>query len=131
MAERNKNLGHLWSWLTNFNLKNWSFFIANRGYEACSNIAHIEQKKRNYLIHTREKQRILSGLKLPDTPELNVIFSKLLPKTVSTESLRGITGFAAKFVSTMSGMSETQAMWCISSSSAWSTLQSKRACTGL
>ena len=35
--------------------------IADRGYEAYNNIAHIEQKGWNYLIRVKEKQGILSS----------------------------------------------------------------------
>ena len=49
--------------------------IADRGYEAYNNMAHIEQKGWNYLIRVKEKQGILSGLQLPDTPEFDAVFS--------------------------------------------------------
>ena len=36
--------------------------IADRGYEAYNNMAHIEQKGWNYLIRVKEKRGILSAL---------------------------------------------------------------------
>jgi hypothetical protein len=48
--------------------------IADRGYEAYNNMAHIEQKGWNYLIRVKEKRGILSGLQLPDTPEFDAAF---------------------------------------------------------
>ena len=49
--------------------------IADRGYEAYNNMAHIEQKGWKYLIRVKDKQGILSGLMLPDALEFDVVFS--------------------------------------------------------
>lgn len=57
--------------------------IADRGYEAYNNMAHIEQKGWNYLIRVKEKQGILSGLQLPDTPEFEAVFSYCLSKRLT------------------------------------------------
>lgn len=57
--------------------------IADRGYEAYNNIAHIEQKGWNYLIRVKEKQGILSGLNLPDMPEFDACFSYSLSKRLT------------------------------------------------
>ena len=57
--------------------------IADRGYGAYNNIAHIEQKGWNYLIRVKEKQGILSGLNLPDTPEFDACFSYSLSKRLT------------------------------------------------
>ena len=54
--------------------------VADRGHEAYNDIAQIEQKRRNYLIRAKEKRGILSGLKLPDTPEFDAVFSYFLYK---------------------------------------------------
>ena len=113
-----------------FRLKEPVIMIADRGYEAYNNIAHIEQKNWNYLIRAKEKRGILSGLKLPDTPEFDVGPSAIscpnASPTVSAGSLRNTVGFPARFVSIIS---KTQAMRCIPSPSAWSDLRSKMACT--
>lgn len=57
--------------------------IADRGYEAYNNMAHIEKKGWSYLIRVKEKQGILSGLSLPDTPEFDVCFSYSLSKRLT------------------------------------------------
>ena len=57
--------------------------IADRGYEAYNNMAHIEQKGWNYLIRVKEKQGILSGLNLPDAPEFDACFSYSLSKRLT------------------------------------------------
>ena len=71
-----------------FRLKEPVIMIADRGYEAYNNIAHIEQKNWNYLIRAKEKRGILSGLKLPDTPEFDVAFSYFLSKRLTNRIRR-------------------------------------------
>ena len=60
--------------------------IADRVYEAYNNIAHIEQKGWNYLICVKEKQGILSGLNLPDTPDFDACFSYSLTKCLTNRN---------------------------------------------
>lgn len=57
--------------------------IADRGYEAYNNMAHIEQKGWNYLIRVKDKQGILSGLRLPNAPEFDAIFRYSLSKRLT------------------------------------------------
>jgi len=49
--------------------------IADRGHEAYNNMAHIEQKGWKYLIRVKDRQGILSGLRLPDALEFAADFS--------------------------------------------------------
>ena len=49
--------------------------IADRGHEAYNNMAHIEQKGWKYLIRVKDRQGILSGLRLPDALEFAAVFS--------------------------------------------------------
>ena len=47
--------------------------LADRGYEACNNLAHLERKGWNYLIRLRDKKRTVAyGLKLPDTAQFDI-----------------------------------------------------------
>lgn len=47
--------------------------LADRGYEACNNLAHLERKGWNYLIRLRDKNRAVAyGLKLPDTAQFDI-----------------------------------------------------------
>ena len=62
--------------------------IADRGYEAYNNMAHIEQKGWKYLIRVKDKQGILSGLRLPDTPEFDMVFSYSLSKRLTNRIRR-------------------------------------------
>lgn len=60
-----------------------TILIADRGYEAYNNIAHIEQKGWYYVIRVKEKQGILSGLTLPDTAEFDARFQYTLSKRLT------------------------------------------------
>ena len=62
--------------------------IADRGYEAYNNMAHIEQKGWKYLIRVKDKQGILSGLRLPDAPEFDAVFSYALSKRLTNRIRR-------------------------------------------
>ena len=47
--------------------------LADRGYEACNNLAHLERKGWNYLIRLRDKNRAVAyGQKLPDTAQFDI-----------------------------------------------------------
>lgn len=47
--------------------------LADRGYEACNNLAHLERKGWNYLIRLRNKNRAVAyGLKLPDSAQFDI-----------------------------------------------------------
>lgn len=47
--------------------------LADRGYEACNNLAHLERKGWKYLIRLRDKNRTVAyGLKLPDTAQFDI-----------------------------------------------------------
>lgn len=59
--------------------------IADCGYEAYNNIAHIERK---YLIRVKDKQGILSGLGLPDAQEFDAVFSYSLSKRLTNRIRR-------------------------------------------
>lgn len=62
--------------------------IANRGYEAYNNRAHIEKKGWKYLIRIKDKQGILSGLRLPDAPEFDAVFRYSLSKRLTNRIRR-------------------------------------------
>lgn len=69
-------------------LKEPVILIADRGYEAYHNMAHIEQKGWKYLIRVKDKQGILSGLRLPNTPEFDMVFSYSLSKRLTNRIRR-------------------------------------------
>ena len=109
-------------------LKEPVIMIADRGYEAYNNIAHIEQKNWNYLIRAKAYFQGLSCLIHRNSMWPSAISCPNASPTVSAGSLRNTVGFPARFVSIIS---KTQAMRCIPSPSAWSDLRSKMACTRL
>ena len=106
-------------------LKEPAILIADCGYEAYNNTAHIEQKNWNYLIRAKAYFQGLSCLIRRNSMSFSVIFCTNTLPTVSAESLRDTVGFPARFISITS---EMQAICRIPSPSAWSDLQSKRAC---
>lgn len=57
--------------------------VADRGYEAYNNMAHIEQKGWKYLIRVKDKQGLLSGLRLTGAPEFDAAFSYSLSKRLT------------------------------------------------
>ena len=65
-----------------------AILIADRGYEAYNNMAHIEQKGWKYLIRVKDKRGILSGLKLPDALEFDTAFSYFLSKRLTNRIRR-------------------------------------------
>ena len=47
--------------------------LADRNYESCNNLAHLEKKGWNYLIRVRDKERVIAyGTPLPDQPEFDI-----------------------------------------------------------
>ena len=47
--------------------------LADRNYESCNNLAHLEKQGWNYLIRARDKHRIIAyGMPLPDQPEFDI-----------------------------------------------------------
>ena len=92
-------------------LKEPAILIADCGYEAYNNTAHIEQKNWNYLIRAKAYFQGLSCLIHRDSMSFSAISCPNASQTVSAGSLRNTVGFPARCVSTISG---TQAMHCIS-----------------
>ena len=74
-------------------------------------MAYIEQKGWNYLVRVKKKLGILSGLRLPDTPEFEAAFSCFLSKRLTNRirrSRRNIVGSPIRFILTTSAM---QVIW--------------------
>ena len=50
-----------------------TILLADRNYESCNNLAHLERKGWNYLIRIRDKDRAAAyGIPLPDQPEFDI-----------------------------------------------------------
>lgn len=57
--------------------------IADRGYEAYNNLAHIEQKGWKYLVRIKDvgaRTGILTGLKLPESSEFDICINRILTR---------------------------------------------------
>ena len=66
--------------------------LADRNYESCNNLAHLEKQGWNYLIRVRDKARTIAyGAILPDRPEFDIPL-KLTPGRLTRRQLetRGI-----------------------------------------
>ena len=47
--------------------------LADRNYESCNNLGHLEKKGWNYLIRIRDRDRVTAyGIPLPDQPEFDI-----------------------------------------------------------
>jgi len=58
-----------------------ALLLADRGYEAYNNLAHIQEKGWKYLIRIKDsKTGIVSGLTLPKTSEFDIPFSMKLTR---------------------------------------------------
>lgn len=74
-----------------------TIYIADRGYEAYNNLAHVQENGRNFLIRVKDLKRfgIVSGLDLPETEEFDVSLSLFLTRK-QTKDIKQNTSF--KFV---------------------------------
>lgn len=66
--------------------------LADRNYESCNNLAHLEKRNWNYLIRIRDKARgIAYGMPLPDQPEfdipLKLTLGRLTPRQLVARGL--------------------------------------------
>lgn len=65
-----------------------ALLIADRGYEAYNNLAHIEQKGWKYLVRIKDvgaRTGILTGLKLPKSSEFDVCIKRILTRKQTKE----------------------------------------------
>ena len=67
--------------------------LADRNYESCNNLAHLEKKGWNYLIRIRDKDRASAyGARLPDQPEFDIPLRLTLGRLTRRQlEARGIT----------------------------------------
>ena len=74
-----------------------TIYIADRGYESYNNLAHVQEKNKNYLIRVKDLRSngIVSGLSLPDTDEFDETFTFDLTRK-QTKEIRGNANF--KFI---------------------------------
>ncbi len=65
-----------------------TIYIADRGYESYNNIAHIQEKNRNFLIRVKDLKSngIVSSLTLPNTDEFDEVFTLNLTRKQTQES---------------------------------------------
>ena len=66
--------------------------LADRNYESCNNLAHLEKQGWNYLIRVRDKRRTVAyGAPLPDQPEfdipLKLTLGRLTPRQLEAHGI--------------------------------------------
>ena len=66
--------------------------LADRNYESCNNLAHLEKQGWNYLIRVRDKHRTVAyGAPLPDQPEfdipLKLTLGRLTPRQLEVQGI--------------------------------------------
>lgn len=73
--------------------------LADRGYEACNNLAHLGRKGWNYLIRFRDKNRAVAyGLKLPDTAQFDIPVQITLGRQTARQlELQGLAVLASYY----------------------------------
>ena len=83
-----------------------TIIIADRGYEAYNNMAHIQEKGWFYLIRikdfSRHKSGILHGFELPDTDEIDEYMDLQLTRKQSNEMNLELYGFRYQMIPTKS-----------------------------
>lgn len=81
-----------------------TIIIADRGYEAYNNMAHIQEKGWFYLIRikdfSRHKSGILHGFELPDTDEIDEYMDLQLTRKQSNEMNLELYGFRYQMIPT-------------------------------
>lgn len=75
-----------------FRISGKVILLADRNYESCNNLAHLEKQGWNYLIRIRDKARgIAYGTPLPDQPEfdipLRLNLGRLTPRQLETRGI--------------------------------------------
>ena len=70
-----------------------TILLADRNYESCNNLAHLEKKGWNYLIRICDKDRAAAyGISLPDQPEFDISVRLTLGRLTRRQlEARGIT----------------------------------------
>lgn len=61
--------------------------LMNRGYESFNNIAHLQEKKWNYIIRAKESYGMISNLQLPNSEEFDVDITLTLTRRQTKETL--------------------------------------------
>lgn len=69
-----------------------TILLADRNYESCNNLAHLEKRGWNYLIRIRDKDRAVAyGTPLPDQPDFDIPFRLTLGRLTRRQlEARGI-----------------------------------------
>ena len=67
--------------------------LMDRGYESFNNIAHLQEKKWNFIIRAKESYGIISNLQLPNSEEFDVDTTLTLTRRQTKETLALLSAY--------------------------------------
>ena len=69
----------------------------DRGYESFNNIAHLQEKKWNYIIRAKESYGMISNLQLPNSEEFDVDTILTLTRRQTKETLALLSAYPERY----------------------------------
>lgn len=71
--------------------------LMDRGYESFNNIAHLQEKKWNYIIRAKESYGMISNLQLPNSEEFDVDTTLTLTRRQTKETLALLSAYPERY----------------------------------
>ena len=71
--------------------------LMDRGYESFNNIAHLQEKKWNFIIRAKESYGIISNLQLPNSEEFDVDTTLTLTRRQTKETLALLSAYPERY----------------------------------
>lgn len=71
--------------------------LMNRGYESFNNIAHLQEKKWNFIIRAKESYGMISNLQLPNSEEFDVDTTLTLTRRQTKETLALLSAYPERY----------------------------------
>ena len=71
--------------------------LMDRGYESFNNIAHLQEKKWNFIIRAKESYGMISNLQLPNSEEFDVDTTLTLTRRQTKETLALLSAYPERY----------------------------------
>ena len=71
--------------------------LMDRGYESFNNIAHLQEKKWNFIIRAKESYGMISNLQLPNSEEFDVDTTLTLTRRQTKETLELLSAYPERY----------------------------------
>ena len=71
--------------------------LMDRGYESFNNIAHLQEKERNFIIRAKESYGMISNLQLPNSEEFDVDTTLTLTRRQTKETLALLSAYPERY----------------------------------